>query len=42
MSEQKREYVFEDFQKVIECLAPSMNDYLYVFDLVHDQYYISP
>lgn len=42
MSEKKAEFTFEDFRNVIEQLAPSMNDYLYVYDIPNDQYYISP
>lgn len=42
MEEGKEAFTFEDFRKVIEQLAPSMNDYLYVYDVPNDQYYISP
>lgn len=41
MGETNGENLFELFCGVIEAFAPCMDDYLYVFDVRNDQYYIS-
>ena len=37
----KRQFTFEEIKEAIENFSPCMNDYLYVFDISNDRYYIS-
>lgn len=42
MDEKKEKTSMRQFKKIIDALSPCMDDYLYVYDLLNDMYYISP
>ena len=42
MDKKAIDYEFEEFRNLIDGYAPCMDDYLYIYDLQKDMYYISP